>query len=173
MPSGRKLHASVAQAASAVSASMPAAPIDMRWRRQARRQAPDVSVYSTGHMTMNATPMVATRQPWCLAAYAWPSSCSTLAAPSVTAAASAPSSVKKCRKVCRNWSHWRAARNSPSTPAASVRRKKTPDSSARRTAGSVRSRNASGRTSGMRKNRYWWTRLLSQWLLRRACASLA
>lgn len=63
-PSGSSVHASVENAASATSLSMPAAPIHSRRRRSGTFQASVVSVYSTGTITSNATPMVGTRQPW-------------------------------------------------------------------------------------------------------------
>ena len=63
MPSGKKLQASVAQAASVNSAAMPAALITSRSQRRVSRQEPVVSVYSTGIITNNAIPMVGTGTP--------------------------------------------------------------------------------------------------------------
>jgi hypothetical protein len=62
-PSGRKLHSTDAPAASASSAMMPAPSMINRLRRDGSFQASVVSVHSTGHNTISATPMAGTRQP--------------------------------------------------------------------------------------------------------------
>ena len=90
---GSRLHSSSATPASASSLSMPAAPMARRWRRERSFQASLVSVYSTGHMTRKARPMVGTRQPKRVAVKAWPSSCRTLATLSAAPTARRPSQL--------------------------------------------------------------------------------
>ncbi|MCY1444131.1 hypothetical protein D9M71_605830 [compost metagenome] len=62
-PSGSNDQASKAMQANSSSARTPPAPISSRVRRSCTRQASLTSVYSIGNSTMNARPMLGTRQP--------------------------------------------------------------------------------------------------------------
>jgi hypothetical protein len=84
-PSPATAHASVANSARVSSAAMPAAEIAKRCPDCVSFQLSPVSVYSTGHMTRKATPIVGTRSPKCFAEYAWPSSWITFANVAATA----------------------------------------------------------------------------------------
>ena len=149
-PGSACTHTMTASAAMKSSTSMPAAPTTMRWRLSGKAHAAEASTYGTGVTTIIMMPMSWTSPPKALTATACPSSWSTLTTGNSSAKATRPGTDQTRSTASPVKSRqWTASRPTAVTTVASHRAAASPPRNGR-PPGTVRCRNASGSTSGIR-----------------------